>query len=46
MIKPLILLALSAIASTSLAELRVPASTAYLDPDPGGAKVSKDGISG
>ena len=28
------------------AEMRVPASTAYLDPDPNGAKVSKDGITG
>jgi Domain of unknown function (DUF3472)/Domain of unknown function (DUF5077) len=27
------------------AELRVPASTAYLDPDPNGARVSKSGIS-
>jgi heme-degrading monooxygenase HmoA len=34
------------LASTScaFAELRVPASTAYLDPDPNGAKVSKTGI--
>jgi len=33
-------------ASSALAELRVPASTAYLDPDPNGAKVAKDGITG
>lgn len=33
-------------ASSALAELRVPASTAYLDPDPNGAKVAKEGITG
>ncbi len=38
-----LLLALSA---SALAELRVPAFTAYLDPDPNGAKVSKTDISG
>ena len=32
--------------STALAELSVPASTAYLDPDANGAKVSKTGITG
>ena len=32
--------------SSVLAELRVPACTAYLDPDVNGAKVSKDGIAG
>ena len=31
---------------SALAELRVPAFTAYLDPDANGAKVSKEGISG
>ena len=36
----------SATATSALAELRVPASTAYLDPDPNGAKVTKEGISG
>jgi len=33
-------------ASAAFAELRVPASTAYLDPDPNGAKISKDGLAG
>jgi hypothetical protein len=36
---------LVAIAAQASAELRVPASTAYLDPDPNGAKISKTGIS-
>lgn len=36
---------LIAIAAQGYAELRVPASTAYLDPNPNGAKVSKTGIS-
>ncbi|EDY18298.1 conserved hypothetical protein-signal peptide and transmembrane prediction [Chthoniobacter flavus Ellin428] len=44
--KTLSLLASIALASTAFAELRVPASTAYLDPDPNGAKVTKEGISG
>lgn len=34
------------LAFAARAELRVPAFTAYLDPDPNGAKVSKDGIAG
>ncbi|HEY3901863.1 MAG TPA: hypothetical protein VGM54_24835 [Chthoniobacter sp.] len=42
----LIPVAFLALVSTSFAELRVPANTAYLDPDPNGAKVSKEGISG
>jgi len=46
MIKPLSLFALLSFAATAFAELRVPASTAYLDPDPNGAKVAKEGISG
>ncbi|MDR3406461.1 MAG: DUF3472 domain-containing protein [Chthoniobacter sp.] len=46
MIKPLSLLALLSFAASAFAELRVPASTAYLDPDPNGAKVAKEGISG
>jgi hypothetical protein len=33
------------LASQTSAELQVPASTAYLDPNPNGAKVSKTGIS-
>jgi hypothetical protein len=40
------LLPVLALTSSCLAELRVPANTAYLDPDPNGAKVTKDGISG
>src|SRR6187402_3535778 len=31
---------------SAVAELRVPASTAYLEPEADGAKVSKDGIAG
>ncbi|HSI11998.1 MAG TPA: DUF5077 domain-containing protein, partial [Chthoniobacter sp.] len=46
MIKSIGFLALLSLASSAFAELRVPASTAYLDPDPNGAKVSKEGISG
>ena len=46
MIKALRFLALLALASPAFAELRVPAFTAYLDPDPNGAKVTKDGLSG
>lgn len=46
MIKSLGILALLSLASSAFAELRVPASTAYLDPDPNGAKVAKEGISG
>jgi hypothetical protein len=45
MIKSFTLLALLLLASSAFAELRVPASTAYLDPDPNGAKVAKEGIS-
>jgi hypothetical protein len=45
MLPPLRLLTLLiAAASPALAELRVPASTAYLAPDPNGAKVSKTDI--
>ena len=36
---------IAALALKAGAELRVPASTAYLDPNPNGAKVSKTGIS-
>jgi len=46
MIKPLSVLALLCYASSAFAELRVPAFTAYLDPDPNGAKITKEGISG
>src|SRR5580693_4091533 len=42
----LVFLLLCTTASPAFAELRVPAFTAYLDPDPNGAKVAKDGISG
>src|SRR5436190_22373046 len=40
------LLALLLPLSSMAAELRVPAATAYLDPDPNGARVSGEGISG
>ncbi|MFT4640552.1 MAG: hypothetical protein ACI8T1_003881 [Verrucomicrobiales bacterium] len=44
--KPFLLIFLSS-AAMAQGELRVPAATAYLDPDPSGARVSKDrGISG
>lgn len=39
------LVLLATLAVQADAELRVPASTAYLDPNPNGAKVSKSGIS-
>ena len=42
---PLILILL-AVATSAFSELRVPASTAYLDPDPNGANVSKTDITG
>jgi len=41
-----VFLLLCATASPAFAELRIPAFTAYLDPDPNGAKVAKDGLSG
>lgn len=41
-----IALVLAALLTIARAELRVPAFTAYLDPDPNGAKVSPAGISG
>lgn len=44
MIKPIQFLVLLFVAAPALAELRVPASTAYLDPDPNGAKVSKTDV--
>jgi hypothetical protein len=34
----------AALVAQAQAELRVPASTAYLDPDPNGARISKSGI--
>ena len=34
------------LATSALGEVRVPAFTAYLAPDPNGANVSKDGIAG
>jgi hypothetical protein len=43
--RSLVLIAFISLASSCLAELRVPANTAYLDPDPNGAKVTKDGVS-
>ena len=45
MIKLHSVLALLCCTASAFAELRVPASTAYLDPDPNGAKVAKEGIS-
>jgi len=38
--------ALSLFSINAHAETRIPASTAYLDPDANGAKVAKEGISG
>ncbi|MEP6672032.1 MAG: DUF3472 domain-containing protein [Chthoniobacter sp.] len=46
MIKLHSVLTLLCCTASAFAELRVPASTAYLDPDPNGAKVNKEGISG